>query len=390
MKKINSKKVCQKCCKEVSKNTKICVCGSEKFAPPYVKKIEKINRQFLVQITEPDKKLYKDTKNTPDRRLTFYKWWQGDHATLHINKVEEWEKIKEIVDQRLAKFLGWKTKKEISEDIEKFEKLNKKTDKKIKNLSKNYPEFIRKILKNIDYTKISDNNVGDLVGIITELTDVILKTDESFSIVFKKLVKQLPKQPKRALEDLSELLKDWSLKQITDISSQVMSRLKTLELFKERILDDKTFEIIGENSIHRILEKAMWIVDERYWLLHSNETLRNIVGKELIKKDKKHNKKRPDFVCGTVDNKLIIVELKRPSHALKIEDLNQLENYLSIIEDNYTNYSSTEAYLIGKKIDKDLQKKKKYRSSQFKIKTFSDLIDDTERRYREFIKIMEH
>jgi len=389
MKKINSKKVCQRCCKEVSKNTKICVCGSEKFAPSYVKKMEKINRQFSVQITEPDKKLYKDTKNIPDKRLTLYKWWPGNRAIFHINKVEEWENIKEIVDQRLAKFLNWKTKRKIIEDIEEFGKLNKKTDKKIKDLSKNYPGFIRKILKNIDYNKISENNAGDLVGIIIDLTDVISKTDENFSIVFKKLVRQLPKQPKRALEDLSELLKDWSLKQITDISSQVMSRLKTIELFKERILDDKTFEIIGKNSIHRILEKAMWIVDERYWLLHSNETLRNIVGKELIKKDKKHNKKRPDFVCGTVDNKLIIVELKKPSHVLKIEDLNQLENYLSIIEDNYTNYSSIEAYLIGRKVDKDLQRKKKYRGPQFKIKTFSDLIDDTERRYKEFIKIIE-
>jgi len=388
MSKSKSKKVCQRCCKEISQDIKTCVCGSEKFAPPYVKKIEKINRQFSVQVTEPNKDLYKDNKNVPDKRITLYKWWPGNKSSLHINSVEDWEKIKDIIDQRLSKYLGWRTKKEIVEDIEKFEKLNKKTDKKIKNLAKNYPDFIRKTLKNIDYNKISENNSGDLVEIITDLTDAISKTDEGFNIVFKKLVKQLPKQPKRALEDLSELLKDWSLKQITDVSSQVMSRLKTLELFKERILDDKTFEIIGKNSIHRILERAMWIIDERYWLLHSNETLRTIVGDELIKKDKKNKKKRPDFVCGTVGNKLVIVELKRPSHALKIEDLNQLENYLSIIEDNHTSHSGIEAYLIGKKIDKDLQRKKKYRSSQFKIKTFSDLIDDTEKRYKEFIEIL--
>ena len=48
-----------------------------------------------------------------------------------------------------------------------------------------------------------------------------------------------------------------------------------------------------------------------------------------------------------------------------------------------------EAYLIGRKISNDLKKRVKYRGSQFKLKTFIDLIDDTEKRYKEFITTLE-
>jgi len=382
-------KLCQRCSKEVGLNTQTCSCGSIKFAPTFVKKIEKLNRQFSVQVTEPNKKLYKN-KKPPDKRVTLYKWWQGGKSSLHINTVEEWNKIKEIIDERLSGFLNWKSKAEILAQIKNTEKQEKKSGKQIEDLTKNYPEFIRNVLKKVDYSKIDPNNAAEFGQIVKDLTEVISKTDQDFGVAFRNVIKQLPKQPKRALEDLDELLKTWSLRQITSLSSQVINRLETLKLFKERILDDKTYEIRGDNSIHRILESSMWMIDERYWLLHSNETLRKIVEKELPKKDKKYSKLRPDFVCGTVDNKLIIVELKRPSHALTIEDLNQAETYLSIIEEHGNKFSSSEVYLIGRKIDDDLSRKIKHRASHFKIKTFSDLIDDTEKRYKEFMDIIKN
>lgn len=385
-KSLKAYKICQKCSKEVGVKAVTCECGSVKFAPLFVKKIEKLNRQFSVQVTEPNKELYKDG-NAPDKRVTLYKWWPGGKSSLHINTAEEWAKIKQIIDERLSEFLNWKSKAEILTEIKKAERQEKASEKDLGELTKNYPEFVRNVLKKIDYSKVNSENALGLGQIVSDLTQVLSKTDEGFGVAFRNLVKQLPKQPKRALEDLDELLKTWSLKQITSLSSQVISRLETLKLFKERILDDKTYEIRGDNSIHRILESSMWMIDERYWLLHSNETLRKIVEKELPKKDKKYAKLRPDFVCGTVGNKLIIVELKRPSHTLTTDDLNQAETYLSIIEEHGEAVSNYEVYLVGRKISDDLKRRIKHRSSGFKIKTFSDLIDDTEKRYKEFIDI---
>ncbi len=371
-------KICQKCFHENPSNVSECLeCEGKKFAPEFIKKIEKVIGNTYAQVTLP--------MDSEEKRITLYKWWPGGRTSFNINNVEQWEKIIEVIQKKLLPYLGWESKAEIVKEI--TSKGNDVSEKQIKKLTKNHPELIRKFLQQIDVTKWEENNYDDIAEILKEISELLSKTDIGFRHAFMEVVQNLPKQGKRAVEDLGELLKSWSLKQLTSISNQVIERIQTLELFKNRILDDKTYEIRGNDSIHRILERAMWIIDERYWLLHSNETLRKIVGDEVVKANKGNEKKRPDFVCGGVGEKLIIVELKRPSHSLEIEDMNQLENYLSIIEQKHSG-RTFECYLIGKTISTELERKKKYRANQFKVRTFSDLIDDTEKRYKEFLKAM--
>lgn len=376
--------ICQKCFTNNPTNALKCIsCKGDKFAPEYIKKIEKINRNSFVQVTLP--------QDSEDKRITLYKWWPGGRSSYNINNLEHWEKISEIIQTKLLDFLGWETKEKIIEEIKQIETKGEKSElaeKQITKLTKAYPDLIRRVLKEVDFTKWEESNYEDFAEIINEITELLSKTDQGYRTAFREVVTHLPKDQKRAIEDLGNLLKSWSLRQITSISHQVIERLETLNLFKERVLDDATYEIRGENSIHRILERAMWIVDERYWLMHSNETLRKVVVKDLTENYKEFKDKRPDFVCGSVDNKLIIIELKRPSHDLEIEDLNQLENYLTVIENHY-DLKTFEAYLVGRKISDDLKKRVKYRGSQFKLKTFIDLIDDTEKRYSEYIKTLE-
>lgn len=372
-------KICQNCLKENSLNAKECSCGSSKFAPDYVKRIAKIIRQFFVQVTELADQ-YKG-KDIPDERITLYKWWPGNKATLNINRPEEWEKIKFIIESDLGPFLGWKTKAEIIKKIE-----NGKYKSGAKELSTNYPEFVNELISGIDFSKIKEADLPQISNAISALVNALQNAEENFVIATKKLIEQLPKQGKKAIEDLSDLLKQWSLRQITAISAEVKHRIDTIEIFNKAILDDKTYEIRGDGSVHRILENAMWIIDERYWLLHSNETLRTIIGNGLAKRDKKFNKKRPDFVCGTVDNKMILVEIKRPSHELTANDLEQLETYMLIIEQSSSEKYNFEGYLVGRKISDDLKKRLKFRGNQFKVKTYSDLIDDVKKRYIEFYK----
>lgn len=376
-------KLCQKCVSENSIEVEKCSCGSIKFAPQYVRRIAKVNRQFSVQITEIAEE--HRNKDKPYKRLTLYKWWPGAHSSVHINNQEEWNKIREIIEKDLGPFLGWETKKEILGSLEQ-----ENYDEKAKNLAVSHPEFINKIIKNIDFSKTDEKDISKISEAIEALLIALNNADESFINAAKKLIEQLPKQGKRAIEDLSELLKQWTLRQITDISSEVKHRIDTIDFFNKAVLDEKTYEIRGNGSIHRILENAMWIIDERYWLLHSNETLRTIVGEEVAKKNKSLKNKRPDFVCGTIGNKMIIVEIKRPSHDLTIKDLEQLETYMLVIEQNSSEKYLFEGYLVGKKISSDLEKRLKFRGSQFRVKTYSDLIDDVKKRYTEYYKRLEN
>jgi hypothetical protein len=162
-----------------------------------------------------------------------------------------------------------------------------------------------------------------------------------------------------------------------------------LNLFKERVLDERTYEIRGDGSIHRLLEQAMWIVDERYWLMHSNSHLRTVVGKDLAKQDKRFEQQRPDFVCGSVDNKLIIIEIKRPSHTLEVDDLNQLETYVRLCNKYDDDHSTFDAYLVGNRQSDDLRETLKLRRETFKVRTYTQLIKDTERRYEGYLQALE-
>lgn len=374
-------KICEKCESKIAFEKSHCpTCGHTKFRPEFIEKRLNVTGNFSVNVVS-------SFKDRSVKVLMLSKWFPGKPRWhININSEEEWIKISEIINENLGPLIGWKIKHSIEQVLDEAIKEPVKDKNNITAIAVKYPKLIIEILKVLDFKKIDEKNHRHILEILGSIAPVLEKSDESFQVSFKEIIKNLPKQGKAAIDQLNDLLKDWSLKQVTGVSQVVKERLNEVIRFEKAISKDETYEIKGNNSIHRILEKAMWIIDERYWLLFSNETLRKIIGDEIVKRNKKDEKKRPDFVCGSVGNKLIIVELKRPSHKLTINDLGQLELYLEIIESHSTDYKNFEAYLIGKSIDDSLIKRMKYRRSDiFKIRTFPDLIDDTKKRYKDYI-----
>ena len=382
-------KICNSCGFENALNAAKCKkCEKKKFAPAWVIAKRPINRQLSVEITAPNPKF-----GTTDPRLTLSKWWPGGRATFHIPNPAQWDQIEEIINKDLAPVLGWKSEQTIVSDIRSKQSGKKGSAPKndagdYAKLIKEHPDFLKKLVAAIDPEKLSREDFRHVVETFGEISDALTNANAGFREAFLGVVKKLPAQKQRALEDLELLLQGWSLHVVTNVAQQVRARIETIELFEQQVQDPKTFEILGDNSIHRILERAMWIVDERYWLLQSNNTLRKFIGDEMSKRDKKrYGKKRPDFVCGTVGNKLILLELKRPSHGLSVDDLNQLETYTVIAED-YKNFSSYEAYLVGAKEDDELRRYLKRRSG-FRVLHYADIVEETRKRYREFLDTIE-
>jgi hypothetical protein len=373
-------KICNRCGAENSPRLTSCErCESEKFAPEWVIAKRPINRQVCVEITRPNPQF----GQAPDR-ITLSKWWPGNSATFHVSNVRQWERIRAIVDSELGPKLGWKTIQQAANA------LNSSSDGKadLAKVLEDRPDIIKKIVEAINVDNLSKKDFDSLSDIFVEIAATASSASAGFREVFLSVVKKLPKQKQRALEDLALLLQGWSLQTITNVAQQVRSRLDTIKLFEERIQDNRTYEIRGDDSIHRVLERSMWLVDERYWILHSNSALRKFIGTDVAKEDKQYEKLRPDFVCGSVSRKLIILELKRPSHELEVKDLNQMERYM-ILAEKYSDHSDYEAYLVGNKKSDDLTRTLKHRSSKFKTLTYSDLLQDTKHKYESFLKTLE-
>ena len=378
-------KICNRCGHENALNASNCKdCSSDRFAPRWVLAKRPVNRRVGVEVTSTNPEF-----GTVQKRITLSKWWPGGNASFHIPNVTQWNQIERIINEDLGPFLGWKTQRELLASVRQKKKEGREASGDLRRLVKDYPDVLKQVVDSIDAAKLGKQDMDGLVAVMGQLADAVSNANAGFRQAFLSVVRQLPKQGQRALEDLELLLQGWSLHQVTSVAQQVRTRIETIALFKKQIKDPRTYEIRGDNSIHRILERAMWLIDERYWLLQSNSTLRTFIGEEMSKRDKKkYGKKRPDFVCGTVGEKLIIVELKRPAHELDVDDLNQAETYLTIAE-SYAKYRSFEVYLVGNKKSDDLMRRMKHRSSSFKVLTYTDLVSDTENRYREFLDSIE-
>lgn len=376
--------ICDRCGSHSKPGTKTCdKCGAERFAPEWVREMRRVNRNFSVQVNDPH-----PLSDSVDPRLTLYKWWPGGRATFNINTASQWEEVTSIVTE-LAPFLKWKTKKQVAKTIATIKTSEAGSTKSAASALSQHPELLAQIVAGIDPTKISDEDVPELAKALAGVAAVFTSIDETLRTSIAMLVKELPKEGSKAISQLGELMGTLTLGQISAVASEVQRRVGLLETFSDRVLDESTYEIRGDNSIHRLLEQAMWIVDERYWLMHSNRQLRTVVGDELAEKDKKFEKKRPDFVCGAVDKKLIIIEIKRPSHTLEVADLNQLEQYIAICNEYDDSHSTFVAILVGKKKSAELDRILKLRSSNFKVRTYTQLVSDARKRYKAYLDELE-
>jgi hypothetical protein len=377
-------KVCTACGAENAGAASACIaCGKKRFEPEWVEAHHPLNRQFSVQITKSNPEFGEVTS-----RVTLNKWWPGGRATFHIPTADQWRQVQGAINGKFGPKLGWTPADTLVARATKTGIPKAQAKESVSRLASEYPSLLKDLASAIDPEKLSRQDFRTVVDTLGEISNALGKANAGFREAFLSVVRKLPTQKQEALQNLALLLEGWSLNVITNVAQQVRSRLETIELFEKQIQDARTFEIRGDNSIHRILERAMWLIDEHYWLLHSNATLRLSIGEEMARKDKElYGDMRPDFVCGTVGDKLIVLELKRPAHALTADDLNQLETYMTVAE-TYSNFRSSKGFLVGARTDEELKRRLKYRSG-FEVLHYADIIDATRKRYHEYLETLE-
>jgi hypothetical protein len=266
--------------------------------------------------------------------------------------------------------------------------------KVVREVLTNLPEAIQ-ILPKRDRGKLPDH-IAELIAkeepsFLYEILKATETASERTKLAIKEMVAKLSResQAAKAMQELSDFMDDWNLLQVTSLLSVLKSRLNTIATFEEMIHNDKTYELKGESSIHRVLEKSMWLIDDKYWIVQSNRSLRDFIGKEMEKRDKRFEKRRPDFACATFGNNLILIEIKRPSIELKKTELDQIEDYLVVIKKyKGQTYRSIDAYLIGNTISEEARERAELRKTP-DLLTYQDLLEQCRQRYNEYLRIIE-
>ncbi|MDD4110387.1 MAG: endonuclease NucS [Clostridia bacterium] len=234
--------------------------------------------------------------------------------------------------------------------------------------------------------KLQGYNFDYILQLIKIVDKAILNSSERIRVAFKEVIEKIANEDAKSMQELSDLMEKYNLLQITSVTNLVKYRLDTISNLEVMIQDEKTYEINTDKSIHRLLEKNMWLIDEQYWIAQSNQTLRTFIGDEIERKHKKYKLKRPDFACVDFENKLIILELKRPKVELKKDELDQAELYLRIIK-----YYKSESYkpisviLIGNKISSEARDILENRRN-VEIKTYQEFLAKTKKRYTKYLE----
>ncbi|WP_442738215.1 ATP-binding protein [Streptomyces pseudogriseolus] len=176
-------------------------------------------------------------------------------------------------------------------------------------------------------------------------------------------------------EDLALLLKRTSLTSLIRTSSEVTDRLDFLRALELLLFDPESKKVTRErDQLHKILENETWVFGEEYSLLVSERSLSEVLKKHLDKlrapEPDDTDVRLPDGRSGRVDLMLskttmwvqkphhLVVELKRPSVTLGMQEFSQLVGYATAVTKD-ERFRSTEAtwdfWLIGNSMDESLR-----------------------------------
>src|SRR6266849_3715225 len=374
----NSQRICKKCGAANIANAQTCMtCGSARLAPTWVLARREVTKHFEVQITRSSERF-----GEPTRRITLSKWWPGSAGrspSLHIPTPEQWDLVRDIVEGDFGRRLGWRvlgTRSRLP--------VAPLTKDDLRELVRQNPDVAREVVAD-DLNEAPEGWTPDEIARADGIARAETRFDRGLVPAYRRLINRLPNESAEALEELEQLLTSWSLHQITRVTAEIRRRLDLIGLFEELVLDEKTYELKGERSIHRTLESAMWIVDESYWLMTSNRTLRTLISQKLAKERRRETSLRPDFACAQLLSEGVLVELKRPAHPLTLADLNQAERYL-VLAERFAPAVSWRAILMGQNATDETIRTAKYRPA-VTVQTFAELLADARHRYMEYLKI---
>lgn len=378
--------LCDKCETEYSTENGSCPnCGSKMTRPDFVVDSSYIRDAppLLAQVSE-------GFNDGDPRRLQITMMKPSDEPgkpptwpTISFTNPEIFQKTLSSI-QELYSTTGWDARSELLEDLSE----DHDDQEKVRQILSQYPSFFNDVLDTVDFERMGEEDVGFLMTAIENLNNTVLQAEQQIQDSFLSLLDSLSGEDDRGVAELADLLEEWHALQVTSTSSVLMRRLQFLQTFEDMIHNDDVYEIRGDQSIHRSLENNLWLINENFWLMQSDRSLRRFVQEgmeeELRDEDEDEAYRRPDFVCATQDQHLVMAEIKRPSHTLQREDVQQLQDYL-YYANRYSGaeFEPVDGFLIGNEYD-DRAEHAAEDSTNIQIRTYQDLLSDARHRYREY------
>lgn len=366
-------KICGTCGAENSAEAPRCAtCRSDRFAPPWVLALRKLDRYLSVQVNKPHEK---NEGGAPS--LTFYRWWPGGRANIHIHEQAQWERAKEVVDGELLSALGWGSKKDLSKALE-----SGGDDAKLREMVAKNPGLVSEMIQALEATVGGEQEREKLQEARDRVAAGAARLDSRYRAATKQAFTDLSDNDATAVKKLADLSAERGVEESSIRSAEMGRRLALLDLLEERMKDERSYKVLNHrSSVHQLVEQMMWLVDERCWLSGEGASLRRSLDAAAAERDKPYVRKPLDFACGVAGATLMVVSVQPPGRELVVEDLDGLEQHVAECRESKS-FEAFKATLVGESISEELVKAIATRDASYGVETYEGLLAASRGAYR--------
>lgn len=139
------------------------------------------------------------------------------------------------------------------------------------------------------------------------------------------VLRHLAEASRSDVTSIAEGLDDFGLAEIAHLVEQAKARMFVLDSLEAMVTNPSTLEW----QVHKALERNLWVLGTAYSLFSSNKTLQRVVESQIGGKyTGERATLRPDLLINDgFAGECLLIEFKRPSHALRYEDYTQATTY---------------------------------------------------------------
>jgi len=171
--------------------------------------------------------------------------------------------------------------------------------------------------------KILDKYYGEPESKVEPVVNVLLEAMERSD--YRILLEHIAEATPGDVAGVAERLDEFGLAEMAFLAQQATARQVFLDQLDALARDAATTEAI----VHKALERNLWVFGPEYSLFSSNSTLRRQV-EDVLGKTYTGDKadRRPDLLLNeNLGGQYLLIEFKRPSHALNHDDYLQAIGY---------------------------------------------------------------
>ncbi|MEM0134414.1 MAG: ATP-binding protein [Thermoplasmatales archaeon] len=199
-------------------------------------------------------------------------------------------------------------------------------------------QFAQLMGSTIDRERVEKPEEGDNAQYLNRLAEFSLAMAPQRTIV-EKLTEVIDPNVS-TMEAIVKLFNDASMAEAESLGEIVRARLGAIDKLDKLLSEGENSE---EKDLQKLIEESPWLIDPRWTVLQANRTFKSMKDNFVnYYKEKKRtvvtvsaldSNKRADFIFLPLSGSLIIVEIKKKTHALDDAEFERILDYYGLVNE---------------------------------------------------------